>query len=99
MTYWMYTFVMREANGIDFHIDYLENVWIQRDGAQLFAYTEKDLALGGVGPDLPALQKLEFTGGMPINQPNMIGVGCRLTGHDANDEALTFTAYIPFPQY
>ena len=99
MVYWMYTFTLREDNGIDFHIDRLENVWIKKSDAHAFIFVgDADLANAELGPDIPARQKVTLEGGFPKNQPNMVGVGLRIYGHDANGADLTFTGYIPYPQ-
>lgn len=97
-TFWMYTFTLREDNGLAFHIDRMENIWFRKGNAHPFVFSDQDLNAANMDPDIPARGQFSFDGGMPLDQHNMTGVGLKVEGHDENGAVLVFTGYIPFPQ-
>ena len=96
--YWMYTFRLREDNGVSFRIDEIETVNFFEDRAHPRHFTPDELALAGIGPDLEAGITYPFVGGCPLDQHGMKGVGIKVLGTDENGEKLSFTAYVPFPE-
>lgn len=98
ISYWMYEFEVREENGIRFYMDRGDIIWFQNTGAQPFVMTHKNLYAAEMNPELEPYGVTTLSGGMPMDQENMIGVGFRIIGHDDNGTESIFTAYIPFPQ-
>lgn len=96
--YWMFTFRMNEDQGIAFHLDEVEMVYFFTDHAHPMRFPETDLAAAQIGPDIPGNHSVSFDGGCPLDQTNMTGVGLKSIGRDENGNAMSFTAYIPFPK-
>lgn len=100
--YFMYSFLLREENGIPFSIEQTECIQFFADtcGAQVF--TAEELRNYELEPNLPAYGTFVFEGGQPARNRsggvNGIGVGFKATGTDANGEKLTFIGYLPIPQ-
>ena len=97
-SFWMYTFTLREDNGVAYHIDRMENIWFKTESAHPFIFMADDLQQAGYSPDIPARGQFSFDGGFPLDQPDMVGVGLRVYGHDENGAESCFTGYIPFPK-
>ena len=98
MDFWMYYFTMREENGYAFTMDRGETIWFLTDSTQPMIMNHNDLFAAQVNADLPARGITEMSGGFPMKQQNMIGVGFRVYGHDENGAEMIFSAYIPFPE-
>lgn len=96
--FWMYTFLFREDNGVQFHIDEVELVNFFTDRAHPRHFTPDELGAAGIGPDMETGITYPFVGGCPLDQADMTGVGIKVTGTDGNDVRLFFTGYIPFPK-
>lgn len=96
--YWMYDFVLHEDQGKSIHVQQIEQVIFVGNRAHVSLFPEKDLQAFQIGPEIEANQTCVFTGGFPMAQREMQGVGLKVFTRDENGQETDFTAYIPFPE-
>ncbi|MBQ9198163.1 MAG: helix-turn-helix transcriptional regulator [Clostridia bacterium] len=101
-TFYFYSFILREENGIPFTIQRSECVQFFENSAGADIYSGEELKAFELDPELPALGTFEYSGGQPAFTPNKkrngLGVGYRVDGVDGNGNSMTFTGYLPLPQ-
>ena len=101
--HFMYTFMMKEENGIGFTIDRMEHVnFFYSPGVSVDTFTADDVRAWGDDPEIKPYGVYELQCGInaktPSGEPNAIGAGFQVWITDENGEQLTFTSYIPLPQ-
>lgn len=100
---YMYSFMMKEENGIGFTIERMEhiNFFYSTDTVSMNTFTAEDVRSWGDDPEMKPNGVYQLDCGInaktPSGTPNAIGAAFQVWGTDANGEQLTFTAYIPFP--
>ena len=101
--HFLYTFVLREENGIGFTMERLEHVNFFYDGTSVSVdtFTTEDIEGWGDDPHIQPYGTYEMMCGInaytPSGDPNAIGAGFQVWGTDDNGNALSFTAYLPLP--
>ena len=99
----MYSFLMKEENGIGFTIERMEhiNFFYSTNTISMDAFTADDIRAWGDDPEIKPYGVYRMDCGVnaktPSGTPNAIGAAFQVWGTDANGEQLTFTAYIPLP--
>lgn len=95
--FWMYSFILIEDQGKPIHLQQIVQVVFSADRAFPQVFPESELATYQIGPDIDANQSCVFTGGLPMDQKDMYGIGLMVYAKDEAGERMVFTAYIPFP--
>lgn len=99
----MYSFMMKEENGIGFTIERMEhiNFFYSTDTISMDTFTADDIRAWGDDPEIKPYGVYELECGInaktPSGTPNAIGAAFQVWGTDAGGNQLTFTAYIPLP--
>ena len=99
----MYTFTMKEENGIGFTIERMEhiNFFYSTNTISMDTFTADDVRSWGDDPEIKPYGVYRMDCGInaktPSGTPNAIGAAFQVWGTDAGGHPLTFTAYIPLP--
>lgn len=99
----MYSFKMKEENGIGFTIERMEhiNFFYSTDTISMDSFTADDVRAWGDDPEIKPYGVYQLDCGInaktPSGTPNAIGAAFQVWGTDAGGNQLTFTAYIPLP--
>lgn len=99
----MYSFMMKEENGIGFTIERMEhiNFFYSTDTISMDTFTADDVRAWGDDPEIKPYGVYQMNCGVnaktPSGTPNAIGAAFQVWGTDAGGNQLTFTAYIPLP--
>ena len=99
----MYSFMMKEENGIGFTIERMEhiNFFYSTDTISMDTFTADDIRLWGDDPEMKPYGVYQMDCGInaktPSGTPNAIGAAFQVWGTDEKGNQLTFTAYIPLP--
>lgn len=100
---YMYSFMMKEENGIGFTIERMEhiNFFYSTDTISMNTFTAEDIRSWGDNPEMKPYGTYQLDGGInaktPSGTPNAIGAAFQVWGTDEKGNQLTFTAYIPLP--
>jgi len=90
---WFYTFYYTETNGIDFYPETYSECFFAEDGsAYPDEYTKDDMVIWWTESKIPANGQKHLRGGIPLQ--DVIGLGVKLAGKDANGNPLEFYGYI-----
>ena len=101
--HFMYSFMMKEENGIGFTIERMEhiNFFYSTDTISMDTFTADDVRAWGDDPEIKPYGVYQMNCGVnaktPSGTPNAIGAAFQVWGTDAGGNQLTFTAYIPLP--
>ena len=101
--HFMYSFLMKEENGIGFTIERMEhiNFFYSTDTISMDTFTADDVRMWGDDPEIKPYGVYTMDCGInaktPSGEPNAIGAAFQVWGTDAGGNPLTFTAYIPLP--
>lgn len=95
---WMYRFILHEDQGMPVHLQQIIQVAFAGERAIPQVYPESDLENLQIGPDIGANQTSTFSGGFPLEQKDVHGIGLMVYAADGDEESQVFTAYIPFPE-
>ncbi len=99
----MYSFMMKEENGIGFTIERMEhiNFFYSTNTISMDTFTADDVRAWGDDPEIKPYGVYQMNCGVnaktPSGTPNAIGAAFQVWGTDAGGNQLTFTAYIPLP--
>ena len=101
--HFLYSFLMKEENGIGIRLDRIEYVMFFYEGsAAAEVFSPEDIAGWGDDPYIEpyGLYKMDFGNNAktPDGRPNIIGAGFQAWGTDDQGAQLSFTAYLPLPQ-
>ena len=101
--HYMYSFKMREENGIGFHIDRIDNVTFFYGGiAESNSFTAEDITGWGDNPEIPPHGIYELKCGVTATRsdgkPNAVSAGVKVYGTDANGQLREFTSFLVFPR-
>ena len=101
--HFLYSFMMKEENGIGFTIERMEhiNFFYSTDTVSIDTFTADDVRAWGDDPEIKPYGVYEMNCGInaktPSGTPNAIGAAFQVWGTDAGGNPLAFTAYIPLP--
>ena len=94
---WKYTVYLTEYNGYDFYPEsYTMYYFRDEDTSVTDAYTAQDLELWWGESIIPARRQQCVSSGDPVQ--NIIGIGIKLSGKDAEGEAMEFYGYMECSQ-
>ena len=99
----MYSFMMKEENGIGFTIERMEhiNFFYSTNTISMDSFTADDVRSWGDDPEIKPYGVYRMDCGVnaktPSGTPNAIGAAFQVWGMDEKGNQLTFTAYIPLP--
>ena len=100
---YMYSFLMKELNGVGFTIERMEhiNFFFSTDTISMNTFTADDIRSWGDDPEIKPYGVYQLDCGInaktPSGTPNAIGAAFQVWGTDEKGNQLTFTAYIPLP--
>ena len=101
--HFMYDFIMKEENGIGFHIDRMDHITFFYNGTlSVDTLTAEDVESWGDDPRIPPYGIYSITCGVngrttDTGVPNAAAAALFLVGTDDNGEQLSFTVYLPLP--
>ena len=94
---WKYTVYLTEYNGHDFYPEsYTMYYFKDEDTSVTYSYTAQDLEAWWGESIIPARRQQCVSSGDPLQ--NIIGIGIKLSGKDANGESMEFYGYMECSQ-